>query len=511
MLINALDTSQFLTYSQLKNTSLQFGAGLQDVCGFKDGDILALFASNRFDYSVPYLGTIAAGGVITTANPNYNIEELSYQLQQVKPKVIVCQEDNIHVTLAAGAAAGVERKNIFIFGEKEVQGIQPFKTALLRGRKTEVKEISFEQAKERTVVLCFSSGTTGKSKGVMTTHANMTANLIQFTNLERNYIDKNTGRVLGVIPIFHIFGLTVVLNCSLYLGVPVYVLPRFEPKSFCETIQNNKITYIPAAPTISLFLAKHKLVDEYNLSSLKIILSGGSPLSGDLAKEAMTRFPHILIKQGYGLTETSPFSTIEPTEKTVHGSIGVLLSNMSAKLGDDDGNEIKQGNRGELWLKGPNIMKGYINNPEATAECIDEEGYFHTGDVVVVDENEHFFIVDRKKELIKYNGFQVPPAELEGILITYPGIVDCAVIGIYNHNLATEMPRAYVTLEEDLSPSTKLSESIMEFVAEKVVSYKQLRSLRFIDAIPRSPAGKILRRVLREGSKDEDKSFKSKL
>ncbi|GAA5810920.1 hypothetical protein MFLAVUS_004348 [Mucor flavus] len=482
--------------------------GLQDVCDFKDGDVLALYASSRYEYALPYLGAIAAGGVITTANPNYNIEELSYQLQQVKPKVIICQEDNIDIALAAGDLSGVERKNIFIFGDKEVQGFRPFKTALIRDRKIVFKDITFEQAKEKVALLCFSSGTTGKSKGVMTTHANMTANLIQFTALEGRYLNKRNDRILSVVPLFHIFGLTVVLNTALYLGLSVYILPRFDPVDFCETVQNCKITYIPAVPTVCLFLAKQKLIDEYDLSSLRLILCGGSPLSGDLVKDAMKRLPNLLIKQGYGLTETSPFSIIEPSEKTIHGSTGILLSNMTAKLVDDDGNEIQGGNRGELWLKGPNITKGYINNPQATADCIDDEGYFHTGDIVVVDKDEHFYIVDRKKELIKYNGFQVPPAELEGILAR---VVDCAVIGIYNHDLATEIPRAYVVLAEGVSSSPVLAVDIMKFVADKVAHYKQLRSLIFADNIPRGPAGKILRRVLRENSKEKYVKNASKL
>ncbi|GAA5795455.1 hypothetical protein HPULCUR_000813 [Helicostylum pulchrum] len=172
----------------------------------------------------------------------------------------------------------------------------------------------------------------------MTTHANMTANLIQFTALEGRYLNKRNDRILSVVPLFHIFGLTVVLNTALYLSLPVYILPRFDPVDFCETVQNCKITYIPAVPTVCLFLAKQKLVDKYDLSSLRLILCGGSPLSGDLVRDAMRRLPNLLIKQGYGLTETSPFSIIEPSEKTIRGSTGILLSNMTAKLVDDDGN-----------------------------------------------------------------------------------------------------------------------------------------------------------------------------
>jgi len=172
--------------------------------------------------------------------------------------------------------------------------------------------------------------------------------------------------------------------------------------------------------------------------------------------------------------------------------------------------EVPQGERGELWLKGPNIMKGYINNPEATADCIDEEGYFHTGDVVVVDKDQHFYVVDRIKELIKYKGFQVPPAELEGILLTSPIIADCAVIGVYDAAQASEIPRAYVTLKPHVVPSDKVAKDIMKFVADQVVPYKQIRTVRFIDVIPKSPAGKILRRILRDAAIEEEKNANNK-
>ncbi|KAK4516851.1 uncharacterized protein ATC70_000176 [Mucor velutinosus] len=505
LLIDALN-DRFITYAQLKSSVLKFAAGLQDVCGFNSTDVLALYAPNQYNYSIPLLGAVAANGATTTANPNYNIEELSYQLEMTKAKVLICHEENLETALQAAERVGILKKNIFVFGDKAVKGIQPFQTALIRERKAVPAELTHQEAKDKVAYLCFSSGTTGKSKGVMTTHANITANTCQYTALDNAFIDPNVDRMIGVLPLFHIFGLTAILHTALYWGIPVYILPRFDLVKFCETVQERKITFACLVPPIYLLLAKHEIIPKYDLSSLRIGISGAAPLSADLGREVKARLPNLTIKQGYGLTETSPSAIVEPTDRTIDGSTGILLPNMLAKVVDENGNEVPQGERGELWLKGPNIMKGYINNPEATADCIDKEGYFHTGDVVVVDKDQHFYVVDRIKELIKYKGFQVPPAELEGILLTSPIIADCAVIGVYDAAQASEIPRAYVTLKPHVVASDRVAEDIMKFVADQVVPYKQIRAVRFIDVIPKSPAGKILRRLLRDAAMEEEKN-----
>ncbi|KAI7890282.1 uncharacterized protein EV154DRAFT_603277 [Mucor mucedo] len=512
LLIDALDTSRSLTFAQIKKKVLQFGAGLQDICDFRKGDVMALYSPNEYNYSIPLFGAIAASGITTTANPNYSVEELYYQLDQTKAKVLICHASNLKTALIAGLRAGIQKSNFFVFGNEVVQGVRPFEAALLGHREAVLEELSFEQAKERVALLCFSSGTSGRSKGVMTTHTNLTSNVAQYLELDKHAIDPTVDRMIGILPLFHAFGLTVNLNCALYLGLPLYILPGFELVSFCDTIQKHRITFATVVPPICLLLAKHELVSNYDLSSLRLAICGAAPLSAELGRETMTRLPNLLIRQGYGLTETSPLAVIEPIDKTIDGSTGLLLSNMVAKIIDEDGKEVtKQGERGELWLKGPNVMKGYLNNPEATADCIDNEGYFHTGDIVLLDKDEHFYVVDRKKELIKYKGFQVPPAEIEGILLTNPIIADCAVIGVYDAAQATEIPRAYVTLKDPTTASEDIGKLIMKYVADQVVNYKQVRSIRFIPVIPKNPSGKILRRILREAAQEEDKLILSKL
>ncbi|KAI8058837.1 hypothetical protein BDF21DRAFT_467674 [Thamnidium elegans] len=482
MIIDALDTSRFLIYAQLKDSVFRFGTGLQDVCGFKNDDVLALLSHNQYDYSISVFGAIAANGAITTVNPNYNVEELPYQLIKVNAKVIICQKDNIEVALIANARAGIQKHNIFIFGDEQVNGIQPFKKALIRDRKAVLEELTFEEAKEKVAVLAFSRVLWEEIKD----HTNITANTAQFASFEEGLMDNDTNRLIAVISFFHIYGLMLLVMCALYLGIPVYILPRFDFETFCKVIQDNKITYAAIVPPICLLLAKSPVISNYDLSSLKVAVSGGSALSEDLISRAMGRLPGLVIKQAYGLTETTLFSISERTDNTVKGSAGILTPNMTVKVVDDDGIEVKQGERGRIWIKGPSIMKGYINNPEATADCIDKDGYFHTGDIARIDNDGSFFIHK------------------------YYAVIDCAVIGIYDASKATELPTAYVTLKEGIVPSKETEREIQDYVANQVVSYKKLHSVRFIDTIPRSPSGKILRRLLRDVDLQE-KNVSSKL
>ncbi|KAI8391664.1 uncharacterized protein BYT42DRAFT_557645 [Radiomyces spectabilis] len=496
-------TGAKITYGQLKDRMLRFAAGLQDQCGFKKGDVLAVVAPNQIDYSIPVFGALAAGGAVTPANPNYNVTELSYQLQETNAKVLIAHEENIDNALASAKNAGIDPSNVFVFGDRSIKGVRPFSTTLLGTRKAQIVKYTPEEAKETVAYLCFSSGTTGRSKGVMTTHANVTANVVQYTSVDNQFIDANVDRMIAVLPFFHIFALTSIIHVALYWGITSYVMPRFDFVRFLETVQNEKITFACLVPPIILLLARHPLVLKYDLSSLRIVICGAAPLSAELGREVKARLPNASIKQGYGLTETSPTATIERTNCTIDGSCGRLVANMMAKIVDEHGQELPPNQAGELWLKGPNIMKGYINNPQATADCIDADGYFHTGDVAVVDDDGNFYIVDRIKELIKYKGFQVPPAELEAILLTCPLVNDAAVIGVYDHQQATELPRACVVLKANIPETEETAQRVMKFVADQVVAYKQLRSVRFFKEIPKSPSGKILRRLLRDTADKE--------
>ncbi|KAI9302920.1 hypothetical protein BJ944DRAFT_166362 [Cunninghamella echinulata] len=479
-------SDRIITFGQFKQSVLRFGGGLVSYCNLKPADVIS-------------------------ANPAYTVTELVHQLKTSGAKLIVCSVENMKSAVEAGQQCGIDKQHIFLFGDQEVEGIRPYSDILNKGTPLNAP-VKIAQPENEVAYMCFSSGTSGLSKGVCSTHTNITSNILQCNALLGTHLERGKDRVLGVLPFFHIFGLVVVIHYSLFMGIPVVVVSKFDLVHFCETVQKQKVTFSCLVPPILVLLAKHPLISKYDLSSLRKIMCGAAPLSAELADEVAARLPGTLVTQGYGLTETSPVLTISPFHAIRGGSSGLLVPNVTIKLVNEEGKEVGVGERGELWCKGPNIMQGYTKNPKATAECIDEEGYFHTGDVAVVDKDGYFYIVDRIKELIKYKGFQVAPAELESLLLTSPIVADCAVIGIYDTAQATEVPRAYIVLKDGVEKNETTSKAIQKFVADQVIHYKQVRSVVFIDVIPKSPSGKILRRVLRdEANKENNKNTPSKL
>ena len=339
-------------------------------------------------------------------------------------------------------------------------------------------------------MLPYSSGTTGVSKGVMLTHRNLVANIAQVLGAAEMREDET---MVAVLPFFHIYGMQVLMNCGLRAGATIVTLPRFDLEQFLSVHQEHGITRSFVAPPIVVALAKHPLVDSFDMSKLEQVFSGAAPLSAELALEAGKRLGCEVV-QGYGMTELSPVSHLTPSGQFKPGSVGVTAPNTELRIVDPlTGEDLGIGEDGEIWVRGPQVMKGYLNNEQATAHTIDADGWLHTGDIGHVDPDDHVFVVDRLKELIKYKGFQVPPAELEAILLTHPAVADAAVIGIPDEE-AGEIPAAYVVLQPG---SEATAEEIMEFVAGHVAHYKQVRHLEFIEAVPKSAAGKILRRELR--------------
>lgn len=306
----------------------------------------------------------------------------------------------------------------------------------------------------------------------------------------------------------------MVVHQGLFNGYRTVVMPKFEIEQFCSIVQNEKITFAYVVPPVVLLLSKHPVVEKYDLSSLRMMNSGAAPLTKELV-DAVYKRTNLKVKQGYGLSETSPTTHTQPWDRwyTTIGAVGTLLPNMTAKYMSAEDKELPQGETGELWLKGPNIFKGYLNNPEGTANALTSDGYFKTGDVGFQDKEGNFYITDRVKELIKYKGFQVPPAELEGLLVAHEKIDDVAVIGIYKEEEATEVPRAYVVPGKGIEAGKALEKEIQEWLAKKVANHKKLRGgVRFVDEIPKSVSGKILRRVLKEQAKEEEKKgVKAKL
>jgi acyl-CoA synthetase (AMP-forming)/AMP-acid ligase II len=326
----------------------------------------------------------------------------------------------------------------------------------------------------------------------MLTHHNLVANLCQIAPFD---LIREGDRVIGILPFFHIYGMIVLLNSTLYKGGTVVTMPKFDLEPFLQTMQQHRINRAFLVPPIILALAKHPSVDGYDLSSLDLIMSGAAPLDAQLANGCAERLGCGVI-QGYGLTETSPVTNVVPDpEHNRPGSIGPLVPNTDARVVDwGTGENLAPNVDGEIWIRGPQVMRGYLNNPEATARTVDDEGWLHTGDIGHADEEGYFFIVDRLKELIKYKGYQVAPAVLEAVLLAHPAVADAAVIPTADEE-AGEVPKAFVVLKPD---ATATPEEITAYVAERVAPHERVRHLEVIDQIPKSASGKILRRLLVE-------------
>jgi acyl-CoA synthetase (AMP-forming)/AMP-acid ligase II len=479
-LINGL-TGHVTTYGELAQLVKRVAAGLS-ARGLQKGDVLAIFSPNLPEYVVAFYAAILLGGIVTTINPICTAEEVAKQLKDAHAKFLVTVPQLMDK--ATKALVEAEVQEVFVFGE--AQEATPFDSLLQSAGS--VPEVSINP-REDIAVLPYSSGTTGMAKGVMLTHYNMVANLCQMDVAESV---REQDILIAVLPLFHIYGMNVVLNFGLYKGTTIVVLPRFELEQFLETLERYNVTRAHLVPPIILALAKHPVVDRYDLSKLDLIMSGAAPLGADLSAACCARL-NCVIKQGYGLTETSPVSHMssEIPEEIKPGSVGPCVSNTECKIVDLETGEALGCNReGEIYTRGPQVMKGYFNRPDATEGAIDSEGWFHTGDIAYVDEDGHFFIVDRAKELIKYKGLQVAPAEIEAILLTHPAIMDAAVIPSPDEE-AGEVPKAFIVLKAEVT-----AEEIKEFVAARVAPYKKVRKVEFIEQIPKSPSGKILRRVL---------------
>jgi acyl-CoA synthetase (AMP-forming)/AMP-acid ligase II len=467
--------------------------------GLRKGDVVAVFCPNTPWYPVVFHGIAAAGCVMSPINSLYTPDEIAFQLRDSGAKLLI----TISLFMDRAAAA-VEKSPV---GEIVVlDGMEGHAGLLdLLGSDAPSPQVDIDPATD-LVTLPYSSGTTGLPKGVMLTHRNLVANVAQTRPLIALAEDE---RIIAVLPFFHIYGLTVLMNQGLAWGGTVVTLPRFDLEDFLRTIQDQKITRAFVAPPILVALAKHPMVDQYDLSSLTSILSGAAPLDESLAQAVEQRLRRgadtgVTVAQGYGMTELSPVSHTTPdtgheppgvTGDVPKGSVGYAIPNTECRLVDPGtGEDAAEGERGELWIRGPQVMAGYLNNPEATAATIDADGWLHTGDVAVVDDQGRYTVVDRVKELIKYKGYQVAPAELVAVLLNHPEIADAAVIGVPEKETGEELPKAFVVR----APGSELSEeSVMDFMAERVAPHKKIRLVEFIDAVPKSAAGKILRKDLK--------------
>lgn len=479
-----------ITYRQLAESVQRMAAGLA-ARGFGKGQVFAIFSPNVPEYAIALHAVATLGGTCTTINPLYTADEVAHQLKDAGASYMLTIPALIEKAGEAARKAGI--KEIFVLGEAE--GATPF--ASLLENDGVVPEVSIN-AREDVFALPYSSGTTGLPKGVMLTHYNLVANLCQQASVEPI---SETDTLICILPLFHIYGMVVILNMGLYQGATIVTMQRFELERVLKAMQDYGVTYAHLVPPIILALSKQPVVDDYDLSKLHTIFSGAAPLGENITRACLERLS-CQIRQGYGMTETSPVIHMSPgkAEQIKHGAVGQCLPNTECKIIDmETGAELGHNQEGEICMRGPQMMKGYLNKPEATAATIDADGWLHTGDIGYADEDGHFYIVDRAKELIKYKGFQVAPAELEALLLSHPAVADVAVIPCMDEE-AGEIPKAFLVMKAEAS-----DEELMSYVAARVAPYKKIRRIERIEQIPKSASGKILRRVLVARERERNK------
>lgn len=474
-------TGERMTYGELADAVRRTAVALSRR-GFRRGDVCALWGPNLPQFAVAYHAVATLGGVNTTINPLATVDELTGQLVDSGASCLVTGPPLVPGALEAARRSRV--KDVLVFGEAE--GATPL--ASLLEEDGPLPDIVIDTRND-VVALPYSSGTTGLPKGVMLTHHNLVANMCQMDGMEPVTPEDV---LIAVVPFFHIFGQAVVLNRGLANGATIVCMPRFEMAPFLDLLERYAVTRAYLVPPIVSALAKNPEVGRYDLSKLRVIISAAAPLSIDIAEACASRLG-CTVKQGFGMTETSPATHVATDDSHRPGSVGLVIRNTECQVVDSQtGTPLGPGEPGEIWVRGPGVMKGYLNQPAATADIVDSEGWLHTGDIGYVDHDGFFYIVDRLKELIKYKGYQVAPAELEAVLLSHAAVTDAAVVR-YPDEEAGEIPKAFVVSNGEGS-----AEEILAYVAERVAPYKRIRLLEFVDQIPKSPSGKILRRVLVE-------------
>lgn len=479
--IDAKNTSNSLSPKQLLYWVKRLGVGL-DKLGIKQNEAVLMYSSNHIYVPVVYLGVAGSGRVFTGCNPAYGVNETSFQLENTGAKVILVEPQFLDIVLKAAKKNNFPRERIYLFSDepsKEQQGVKDWSSLL--GSEQDARDwtwhrMSAQESKTRTAALNYSSGTTGLPKGVMISHENVIANVEQsifMRNLEQPHPpDKAPAeRWLGFLPLYHAYGQLWSITAAAITETPCFYMRSFNYAEWLSHIQNHKITHIQTAPPVLVMLAKRPETKDYDISSLKNILCGAAPLSKELQNEVSEKCK-LKVVQTWGMTEVTCSCLHVPGGMDDRsGSVGYIDPNSEMKLIDDDGKEVGAGERGEIYVRGPNVCLGYWRNEKASKDSFDEEGFLKTGDVAVRDDKGWYWIVDRKKELIKVKGFQVPPAELEAVLLENDDIADAAVVGLQGDH--EELPRAYVVLKD--AAKGKVSEKdIQDWTAQHVAKHKRL-------------------------------------
>ncbi|PKA55735.1 putative 4-coumarate--CoA ligase 2 [Apostasia shenzhenica] len=491
-------TGRTHTYAETKVFCRRAAAGLAGL-GIKQGDVVLLLLQNCPEFVFTFMAASFLGAAATTANPFCTPAEIYKQFKASGAKLVVTQSlyvDKLRNYTHEFPEFGPELTIITV--DEPPEGCSPF-SVLYADEEDKVPAVPIDP--DDAVALPFSSGTTGLPKGVVLTHRSLITNIAQQVDGENpNLHLRSDDVVLCVLPLFHIFSLSSVLLCSLRAGAAVVIMPKFEIGAMLGLIEKYRVTVTAVVPPLVLALAKNPVVENYDLGSIRIVISGAAPLGKDLEAALRCRLPQAVLGQGYGMTEAGPVISMCPTFAkrpptfAKSGSCGIVVRNAELKVVDlETGFSCNRSKPGEICIRGAQIMKGYLNDSEATTMTVDLDGWLHTGDIGYVDDDDEVYIVDRVKELIKFKGFQVPPAELEGLLVSHPFIADAAVIP-QKDEAAGEVPVAFIVRANDAELT---EDDVKEFIAQQVVFYKRLYRVHFVHSIPKSPTGKILRKELR--------------
>ena len=481
---------QMLTFRELEGLSNALAHGLRAL-GVGKGDRVALFMTNRPEYLVSFEATSKVGGTVTPINPAYHAEEVEYQLNDSEARVLIVHEERYPIVAAIRASLTTVR-HVLVIGGEAPAGTESWDALVRDHPATAPPEVAIDIERD-LIALPYSSGTTGLPKGVMLTHRNLVSNHLQCTSAAR-MTERDV--LLLFLPFYHIYG-SMLMGAAVASGATNCIMERFEAMTALRITQHYGVTLFYAVPPVLLALSQMPQLRDFDLSSVRYIMSGAAPLPPEVARR-MQEASGITVLQGYGLTEAAPLTQLNPVDDPAQvrlESVGLHVSDQEEKIvdPDDPSKELGAGEVGELIVRGPHVMQGYWKAPEETARAL-RGGWLHTGDIASKDADGFVYIVDRKKEMIKYKGFGIAPAELEALLHEHPAVVDCAVVPRKDPD-AGEIPRAFVVR----APGATVTEAeLMEFVASRVATYKHVRAVTFIDEIPKNPSGKILRRVLRE-------------
>jgi len=477
------------TYAEYAQTVEGLARGLV-TAGLQPGEPVAIFHANAWEFCATYHAATLAGGFTTLLNPTYREREVRYQLETSGAAILVTDGPNIEGINLSGLP-----KLRRVYTTRSHAGHGDF-ASLLRPTSSSLPALS-QPSEQAIAALPFSSGTTGLPKGVMLSHHNLVANVFQVLGPGAACFPPQDV-VLCFLPLYHIFGLNVGLNTILASGATLVLMPRFHAPALTGLLASERVTMMPIVPpAINALCQLAEAGDFPKNHSVRWVKSGAAPLAPDLARR-FTSLTGILVRQGYGMTEASPVTHLGFLEPDLYRpeSIGQPLAQTECRVLDESGRDVPLGQPGELVMRGPQFMMGYWDNPQATADVL-RDGWYWSGDIVSRDEQDFYYVLDRRKEMIKYKGFPVAPAEIEAVLLEHPAIRDCGVVG-RNDLAAGEIPVAFVVLRDGFVSGKKLEQEVCAFVAERLTHYKQPREVRFIDSVPKTPSGKILRRELRK-------------